>query len=168
MKSNIKKKSKYGISILTIALILIMVPTGLAAVTADRSIESNTLTVGNSTNVTVDIKNDGLETSLSLEESIPSGWTLVRGLDEADQFKSLTNEWVWFAFPATLNQNVTYKLAVPSNAAAGDYNIGGNITANGSATKVAGANTITVVNNTVVPPVQDSFEFIVSPVIINS
>lgn len=163
MKSNIKKKSKYGISMLTIALILMMIPTGLATVSADRTIENNTLTVGNSTNVTVVINNNGAGISLSLKESIPSGWILTKGIDDASDFKPSTNEWVWFSFPASASKTVIYKITVPSKATAGDYNINGVTIVNGSTTNVTGDSIITVVNNTVIPPVKGSFEFTVSP-----
>lgn len=162
MKSNIKNKSRYGISILMIAFVLIMIPAGQAAVSVDRNITDNTVTVGNSTNVTVVIQNDNVQRALSLKEIIPSGWTLTRGLDTADQFKSSTNEWVWFTIDAGATQTVIYKIKVPSNASAGVYNVNGNITSNGSDTSVAGDKTITVANNTA-PTVQDSFKFDANP-----
>lgn len=167
MKNNIKKKLRYSINIyLLIVLIFMSVPTGLAAVSTDRTIDNNTLAAGNATSVTVVITNDNTVKSLSLQETIPSGWVLSKISDDADQFKPSTNEWVWFTVASNAVKTVEYKVTVPSGTAPGIYNINGNITTNASTASITGDNTITVVNNTVVPPVVppvQGFGFVANP-----
>ncbi len=169
MKNNIKKKLRYSINIcLLILLIFMSVPTGLAAVSSVRTIETNTLVAGNGTNVTVVIQND-ITQALSLQEIIPSGWVVTKISDDADQFKASTNEWVWLTATSNTVKTVIYKVTVPLGTAPGVYNIKGNTTASGSTKSVTGGNTITVVNNTVVPPVTppvppvQGFGFVASP-----
>lgn len=163
---NIKKKSRNIINMcLMIVLIFTSVSIGQAAVSADRTIDNSTLTVGNSTNVTVNIQNDVTQ-ALSLQEIIPPGWSLTRMTDDADQFKASTNEWVWLTVTNNTIKTVTYKLTVPSGTVPGVYNIKGNITAKNTTTSVTGDNAITVVNNTVVPPIvppAQGFTFSVNP-----
>ena len=152
MKSNIKKKSTYGISILILVIILIMIPTGMAAVTVERTIKNSTLTAGNSTNVTVAITNDGTQRSLSLLETIPSGWTMTDATNDADTNKITNNigEWVWFKIDPGSPHLVIYTITVPSSATDGVYNINGSMMTD-NITSATGESTITVINNVATP-----------------
>ena len=144
MKSNIKKNSRYIINICLILLIFMSVSIAQALVSADRTIEKNALTAGSETNVIVIIKNDNTQSSsIALEESIPSGWILTRISDDADVFKTDTNEWVWFAGNNT-DKNVKYKINIPSGTAPGTYMINGKITTSNTTINVTGYNTIKV------------------------
>lgn len=149
MTSNIKKKLGYGINIfLMIILISVLVPTGQAAVSAARTIDNAVLTAGNSTNVTVVVQND-ITQALALKETLPTGWVVTRGTDNADQFKASTNEWVWLTVTGVATKTVTYKVTVPSGTAAGTYNVAGSTTASGATATVTGDKTIEVQGATV-------------------
>lgn len=138
MKSNVNMKSGHIINIyliLVIFLIFLSVPIG-QAVSAERTFEKNALTAGNGTNVTVVIRNDNIQQSLSLKESIPPGWSLTRISDDA-QFKATTNEWLWPKVENNTVKTVKYRITVPSDATSGVYNINGNITTGEGTTRIA-------------------------------
>ncbi|MCK5660657.1 MAG: hypothetical protein KAH86_04795, partial [Methanosarcinales archaeon] len=137
----------------TVALILIFITVTVSAASdstevnaiepsssASRDIENQNLVAGGSTNVTVTINN--VSQALSLMETGSFGWGLVRIYDDANSFRSSTNEWVWFDVG---NKTVTYRVAVPSDAIPGTYNINGNISnSSGIIAGVAGENTIII------------------------
>lgn len=161
MTSNVKKKLGYCVNIfLMMALIFVSIPTGQAA-SASRTIEDSVLTAGNSTNITVVIQND-ITQALALKETIPPGWVLTRGTDDADQFKASTNEWIWLTTIANTVKTVTYKVTVPSGTTPGIYNISGNITTSIATTGVAGDNTVEVVP-IVIQPTPGTFGLVVTP-----
>jgi len=162
MTSNIKKRLGYSVNIfLMIILIFVCIPTGQAA-SANMTIENNVLAAGDSTNVTVTISNDVTQ-ALSLKETIPQGWILTRGTDDADQFKVNTSEWVWLTTIANTTKTVNYEVTVPSNATPGIYSINGSITTSRNATDVTGVNTVEVKGTAIVPPTQETFGFNVTP-----
>jgi len=123
-------------------LITIMPQTN--TIVATRTIGKTTLTAGSEIDITVAIQN-GATQAFSLKEAIPPGWTLTRVTDDADQFKEITNEWIWFAVTANTVKTVKYKVTVPLDTAPGMYNINGYVVSNGIMTSVSGDNTITVI-----------------------
>ncbi|MCZ7360475.1 MAG: hypothetical protein O8C55_10405 [Candidatus Methanoperedens sp.] len=128
---------------------LFLIPTVLAepSASASRSIEHKNLNAGGSTHVTVTItSNLGQSLSLSLMETPPSGWTLVRVSDDAKEFKNGTNEWLWLKIDAGMTKTVVYRLDIPSNANPGTYSISGSITnASGIIGSVMGESTVNVI-----------------------
>lgn len=97
--------------------------------------------------ITVNITNDYIPKALSLKETIPSGWSIIRISDGADQFKANTNEWIWLSLASNAVKTVKYKLTVPCDTKPGAYYINGNITvSNGDMKGVTGSNTISVVS----------------------
>jgi len=54
-----------------------------------------TYPVGGEAIITVVINNDNIIRTLSLQETVPVGWSLTRISDDAFSFKSITNEWFW-------------------------------------------------------------------------
>lgn len=149
MTSDVKKKLRQSINMfIIIALIFVSIPAGQASVSANRAIEDSVLTAGNSTNVTVTIQND-ITQALSLMETIPSGWVLTRGTDDADQFKASTNEWVWLTAASNTVKTVKYKVTVPSGTAPGIYDVSGETTTSAATATVAGDKTIEVTGTTV-------------------
>jgi hypothetical protein len=146
--TKMKELIRKYLPVLTGSLILVMLITTIpafaaASASATRDIQTITLAPGASTNVTVTITNV-VSQALSLHEIIPSGWTLTRVSDDANSYKSSTNEWVWFSVSAGATKTVIYSLTVPSNATLGEYNITGTIS-NASATfDVSGESMITV------------------------
>jgi hypothetical protein len=134
------------LSLVLVAMLMALIPIVSAetSASASRSIETSNLMAGNSTNVTVNITNS-VSQAVSLMENVPAGWTLTRIVDDADSFRATTNEWVWFHVGGGVTKTVIYKLTVPSDAASGNYNIGGNITnSSGIITGVTGDNLIVV------------------------
>jgi len=133
-----------GSLIFSLLILLTTMPTFAAAsASATRDIQTELLTPGNSTNVTVTITND-LNQALSLKENIPSGWTLTRVSDGADSYKASTHEWVWFSVAAGSTKTVIYTLTVPSNATLQEYNITGFISNATESLDVGGETSITV------------------------
>lgn len=126
-------------------------PVSVANKTGSRVIDSSVLTAGSSTNVTVTVQTD-ITQSLSLKETIPSGWNLTNIKGEESMFKPSTNEWTWFTVTAGTPVVAKYRLTVPSGTAPGIYNIDGVIsTANASDPSVAvtGDSIMTVTGATV-------------------
>jgi hypothetical protein len=145
---DIKRKLRYTVNIsLMIALIFMSVCIGQAAVSADRTIDNNTLMAGSGTIVTVVIQNDIIQ-AIDLQETIPPGFVLTKISDDANQFKSSTNEWIWITVANNATKTVKYKITVPSGAVAGTYDIKGTILTNGNTTSVTGDGIITVTNPT--------------------
>ena len=128
MKFIIKKKSGYIIKICLIIMILMSVSTGQALVSMDRTIEKKVVAAGTGTNVIVIIRNDDIQRSLSMKESIPPGWSLTQISDDADIFKAITNEWVWLTVENNTVKTIKYRITVPSGTTPGIYDINGNIT----------------------------------------
>ena len=127
---------------------LLLIPTVLAepSASASRSIEHKSLNAGGSTHVTVTITSS-LGQPLSLMETPPSGWTLVRVSDDAKEFKNGTNEWLWLKIDAGMTKTVVYRLDIPSNANPGTYSISGRITnSSGIIASVTGESTVNVIN----------------------
>jgi S-layer protein (TIGR01567 family) len=110
---------------------------------AIRTIEKESLRLGESTNITVDISSN-ISQALSLHEIIPVGWNLTRISDGADGFKSNTNEWIWFNVSPGINRTVIYRLTASDNASIGTYHINGTISSSGVIAVVQGDNTITL------------------------
>lgn len=108
-------------------------------VTAVRTISM----IGKEATVTVTLKNDGTGRALSLGEMIPQGLTLTKISDDADQFKSSTNEWVWFAIEANAIKTVKYKLTISDVSKI--YNVDGSITTKGIVTSVTGDHIVSVI-----------------------
>jgi len=143
MKFNIKKKSGYIIKICLIIMILMSISTG-QALSMDRTIEKKVVAAGTGTNVTVIIRNDDIQTSLSMKESIPHGWSLTKISDDADIFKAITNEWLWLTVENNTVKTIKYGITVPSGTTPGIYDINGNITT-GEGTTSGAKDTIEVI-----------------------
>ena len=110
---------------------------------AIRTIEKESLRQGESTNITVDISSN-ISQTLSLHEIIPAEWNLTRVTDDADAFKSSTNEWIWFNVTPGINKTVIYRLTALDHASLGTYHINGTISnLRGVIAVVHGDNTIT-------------------------
>jgi hypothetical protein len=110
---------------------------------AIRTIEKDSLRFGESTNITVEISSN--ISPLSLHEIIPAGWNLRRVTDEADAFKSSTNEWIWYNVNPGIQKTVIYRLTAPVNASIGTYHINGTISSSsGVIAVVQGDNTFTL------------------------
>jgi len=110
---------------------------------AIRDIELQALSPGSSTNITVNITSD-ITQAISLQETIPAGWSLTRISDDASNFKASTNEWVWFNVGTGITKTVTYRITMPVNASIGTYTINGTINNSGGVIAyVTGEGTIT-------------------------
>ncbi len=111
---------------------------------AIRTIEKESLRLGESTNITVDISSN-ISQALSLRENIPAGWNLTRVTVDVDAFKNSTNEGLWFNVEPGIHKTVIYRLTAPGNASIGTYHINGTISSSsGVIAVVQGDNTITL------------------------
>ena len=106
---------------------------------ATRQIEKESLSPGESTNITIRISGI-MSNALVLQELIPAGWNLSRISDDADGFKSSTNEWIWFNISPGINKTVIYKITKPSDAANATYYINGTISASSGMISIVGGN----------------------------
>jgi hypothetical protein len=117
------------------------IPTGVNAI---REIETESLLFGESTNITVRINSDVIQ-SLVLQESIPRGWIVKRISDDAQGFKNSTNEWVWSNVTPGETKTVIYQLTNSTGADIGTYYINGTIgNPDGVIANVSGNNMITL------------------------
>jgi hypothetical protein len=115
-----------------------------AGVNATREIEKESLLFGESTNITVRINSDVIQ-SLVLQESIPQGWIIKRISDDAQSFKNTSNEWVWSNVTPGVTKTVIYQLTNSTGIAIGTYYINGIIgNSDGIIANVSGNNMITL------------------------
>lgn len=113
-------------------------PSGVQAIRDIR--KSSSGNVG-SFNITITIESDIIQ-AMTLQESIPSGWNLTRITDNADAFKSSTDEWVWSNMIPGRSQIIVYELT-PRVGVSGTWHIIGTIsTSNEVVAIVGGSNTI--------------------------
>lgn len=138
-----KKYIQFGILIF---VLLLSAGTSLAQLSATgaRSIENSSIQPGKDTVVSITISTTSSQ-ALSLMETLPSGWTLTRISDDADSFKAITNEWVWFSVGSGTNKTIKYRITAPASGTSGTYNIEGSVSnSSGVIASVAGDNSITV------------------------
>jgi len=114
-----------------------------SGVNATREIEKESLSPGESTNITVTISSDVIQ-ALVLQESIPAGWKLTRISDDVDGFKNSTNEWAWSNVTPGIAKTVAYSIASPIDASLGTYYINGTISNSSGIVAVGGNNIITL------------------------
>jgi uncharacterized repeat protein (TIGR02543 family) len=113
---------------------------------ASRTIDPKAVEPGGEVEITVEftILVDH-EVGFAMQEVFPEGWEFTRGTDDADYFKAITFEWLWFlGHGVGPTKTVTYTLTVPLDADPGDYIIDGNVTADSVENPVGGDDTITV------------------------
>jgi len=108
-------------------------------VNATREIEKESLGKGESTKITIRI-NSNIIQGLSLSESIPAGSNLTRISDDADGFKSSTNEWVWSNVMPGITKTVIYVITAPKDATIGTYYINGTISNSSGVIAIVGGN----------------------------
>lgn len=116
-------------------------PSDPDVINAIREIEKVSLEKGESTNITIQI-NSNVVQSLVLQENIPAGWSFTRVSDDADEFKNTTNEWVWSNVTPGNTRTVIYSITAPAGALPGTYNVTGTITSSNVMVTVAGGNII--------------------------
>jgi plastocyanin len=112
---------------------------------AVRIIEKESLRMGESTNITVDISSN-MSQALALHEIIPAGWNLTRISDDADAFKNSTSESIWFNVSPGINKTVIYRLTAPDNASIGTYHINGTISSASGVIATVGGNNIIILD----------------------
>ena len=118
-----------------------LIPPQASGVNAEREIEKESLSQGESTNITIRI-NSNIIQALSLKESIPAGWNLTRISDDADGFKNNTNEWVWSNVTPGITKTVIYAITAPTDATIGTYYINGTISNSSGVIAIVGGNNI--------------------------
>lgn len=139
---------------IAVAVFLIFLASGIShaqpSAMGARDIEAQNIKAGQSTNISITINNT-ISQALSLQEKLPSGWTLTRISDDANIFKASTNEWVWFnAREGELT--IRYSLTVPASAAPGTYSIEGSISnSSGIIAGIAGDGSIVVLGSVQTP-----------------
>ncbi|MCK4735405.1 MAG: hypothetical protein KAT65_23330 [Methanophagales archaeon] len=160
MKGKMGRRSLVGIAIifLVAASVMSMAVPAVAdqSASASRDIQIQTLTLGESTLVSIAVTNSVTQ-SLILDEDIPVNWTLTPVDNASATFKSSENKWLWSsgAFPAGETKTVIYNLTVPSGAAEQDYHISGIIrNSSGIIDTVKGEDTITVTLDKTPPTIE--------------
>ncbi|UCC59702.1 MAG: hypothetical protein JSV02_08120 [Dehalococcoidia bacterium] len=133
--------------LLVMASIIVMAPvsaqSGIA--TSERIIDTDSLVPGESTQITVAFTSLLDEAkAFALQEKIPAGWILTRVTDDASTFQEASNTWVWFSVGSADTKIITYDVRVPEDAAAGNYEISGILTAAKVSTSIRGDRIITV------------------------
>jgi len=79
------------------------------SVNATRTIETESLRLGESTNITIRINSNVIQT-LALQESIPSGWNFSIISDDADDFNNISKEWLWLNVTPGITKKVIYRI----------------------------------------------------------
>lgn len=111
-------------------------PTGVNAV---RKIEPESLRQGQSANITIKI-NGNVTQALALQEFVPVGWTVKRISDDADEFKNITNEWVWSNVTPGTTKTAVYSITPAANTTIGTYYFNGTISNSSGVIAIVGGN----------------------------
>lgn len=121
-------------------------------VQATRAITPKTISSGSEITVTASLSGES-EGTVSLKETVPSGWSITPVSSTADSTSAFgsTREWKWNG--ATSTDSVSYRVSIPANTPAGTYIIGGTVTTGTDAELVSGDATVTVT-----APVEDAPE----------
>ncbi len=115
-------------------------PSGVQAIREIRKTSSGNV---RSFNITISIESD-INQALTLQESIPQGWNLTGIADNADAFKSSTNEWVWSNITPGRIETIVYEIT-PQDGIYGTWHINGTVSnSNEVVAIVAGSNTIEI------------------------
>jgi Carboxypeptidase regulatory-like domain len=112
-----------------------------SGVNAEREIKKQSLSQGESTNITIRI-NTNIIQALALKEVIPAGWNFTRISDDADDFRNSTNEWIWSNVTPGITKTVIYAITAPTDATIGTYYINGTIKNSSGIIAVVGGNNI--------------------------
>lgn len=102
--------------------------TVLPNITANRDIENQYLSPGESTRVTVTI-NSSINQALVFTEYVPEGWTLERVSDRADAYKESNHEWLFIDVGAGETRIVTYDLIMPMEISSAFFYLNGYVSA---------------------------------------
>lgn len=111
----------------------------IPSLNATRAIEKESLRLGESTNITIRINSNVIQ-ALALQEYIPAGWNLTIISDDADDFNSNTNEWVWLNMTPGITRKVIYSITAPVDASIGTYYINGTISNSSGVIAIVGEN----------------------------
>ncbi|NPE31796.1 hypothetical protein HNV12_28330, partial [Methanococcoides sp. SA1] len=118
------------ISIILLALMLLSIPAVASTgneITTIQSLSKNTVSPGDTIDVTVHLTLNTDVNGLTYQASVPDGWGIFWQNDYSGvNFKSNTSEWVWAtAFPEGLGRTITYQLKVPLSTTTDSYIISG-------------------------------------------
>lgn len=143
------------LAIVMLSAIVLTIPAMAAGeMTALRDISNQTVEAGTTFTVTVTITPNQDITALTLDEDLPTGWTVTEVDSAGATFKSISEEWLWLSsFSAGASKKVIYEVTVPSGAANGNHTITGSVSASGvDAISVGGASTVTVIGGSAPTP----------------
>ncbi len=115
----------------------------LGQTTATRDIADQTLTPGESTNVTVTIDNAQIQ-ALGLDEDPPADWTVAEVSSGGGMYQAALIEWPWVPSAEAGTITVIYNLTVPLGTPEGIYAISGTLISAEGTVAVGGETTITV------------------------
>ena len=116
--------------------------------TATRSISPDDITPGSTFKVRVTLNVTQNESDLTLDEVIPTDWTVVSADSAGAIFSASDLKWIWPSVSAGETKSVSYNVTVHSNSTEKSYPISGKISANATATDVGGELTVAVTTPT--------------------
>jgi len=124
--------------------------------TATRCISPGNITPGSTFNVLIILNVNQSVINLTLDEDIPTDWTVARADSAGAIFNASELKWTWPSVSAGGTKTVSYDVTVHSNATKRSYPISGKISAtNATATSVGGELTVTVTTPTTTTKIPD-------------
>ena len=124
--------------------------------TATRCISPSNITPGSTFNVMIILNVNQSVINLTLDEEIPTDWTVARADSAGAIFNASELKWTWPSVSAGGTKTVSYDVTVHSNATKRSYPISGKISAtNATATSVGGELTVTVTTPTTTTEIPD-------------
>ncbi|MCK5216828.1 MAG: PEF-CTERM sorting domain-containing protein [Methanosarcinales archaeon] len=144
------RKSNIVVLITTILLIPLLATSAAAdEITATRDISTETVEPGDVFTVTIVLTALADIQAPALDENVPAGWAVTLVDDCSGKYKDTTTEFIWIDELSTdENFTVIYDVTVPIDAALGDYDITGEVSAYQIGPYVtSGDNTVAVIGD---------------------
>ena len=124
-------------------------------ISATRDISDQTVNPGSTFTVTLTLTANEDIQAPTLDENLPTGWTVTDVLNSGATYNASTTEWIWVtAMPRGETKLVIYDVTVPASAALQDYDITGQASAHEvSPVAIGGESTVTVESGTTADPI---------------
>ena len=115
-------------------------------ISATRDISDQTVEAGSTFTVTLTLTANEDIQAPTLDEALPTGWTVTEVDNGGATYKAATTEWVWTtAMPSGETKTVIYDVTVPAGTTPQDYDITGQASAyEVSPVTIGGESTVTV------------------------
>ncbi|MEA1893825.1 MAG: hypothetical protein U9N36_01220, partial [Euryarchaeota archaeon] len=124
-------------------------------IAATRNISDRMVEAGSTFVVTLTLTANEDIQAPTLDENLPTGWTVTEVSNDGATYKAATTEWVWMAaMPSGETRTVVYEVTVPAGTTPQDYDITGQTSAYAvDPVDISGGSIVTIESRTTVDPI---------------